>query len=86
MVNSLWRSQIEEYFCEHICPSREIIKTRRVDTKDVYGEGTKSFIVEEDDIGDSAKNLFIWMMVMIMILSVNNVGKKGIFVSLFLSP
>lgn len=86
VVNSPWRSQIGEYFCEHICPSGEVIKTRRVGTKDVWGEGTKSFLVEEDDLGGSAKILFIWMVVMVMILSVNSVGEREIFVGLFLSP
>lgn len=79
VASSLWRSQREEYFCEHICPSQEIIKTRRVGTKDVWEE-TKSFIVEEDDLGGSAKSLLIWMAIMIMILSINNVGKREIFV------
>lgn len=30
-----------------------------MDTKDVCGEGKKFFIIEEDDLGGSAKNLFI---------------------------
>lgn len=86
MVNSLWRRQIEEYFCEHICPGREIIKTRRVDARDVCREGTKSFITQEHDLGASAKSLFIEMVVMIMVLPVNNVGKREIVVGLFVSP
>lgn len=87
VASSLWRNQSGEYFCEHICTSQEIIKTRRVGTKDVWGEETKSFIIEEDDLGGSAKSLFIWMVIMIMILSINNVGERKRFLLVcFLSP
>lgn len=29
VVNSPWRSQIGEYFCEHICPSKEKKKKKQ---------------------------------------------------------
>jgi hypothetical protein len=36
----------------------DIMESGKVGTKDVWGEGTNSFIIEEDDLGCSAKSLF----------------------------
>lgn len=40
-----------------------------------------SFILQEGDLGDSAKNLLIWMVIMIM--SVSYVNRREVFVSVF---